>query len=113
MLSSADRRRRQRIRVHLPVRLFRPPAGPYVPSTTENLSSEGLYCIVKEPFRRGERLQCEIAIPESLGAAEGPTRLQCHVIVKRVESLRHVRALGLGCHIENYSLAPGPLQPEL
>jgi len=81
-------------------------------STTENLSSEGLYCITRELFRPAERLQCEIVIPvESIGAEEAPLRLQCQVTVKRVEALSS--GFGLGCHIEDYALVTGSPWPDL
>ncbi|MBZ5595294.1 MAG: PilZ domain-containing protein [Acidobacteriia bacterium] len=112
MASSGDRRKRKRVAVHWPLRLFRQPGNPLVESTTENLSSEGLYCITGEPFRPGERLQCEIVIPgERLGFSEPSMRLQCHVMVKRVEHLRG--GFGLGCHIEDYSLATGSPPPAM
>jgi len=112
MASSGDRRKRKRVAVHWPVRLFPPAGKPSVDSTTENLSSEGLYCISGEPFQTGERLQCEIVIPgERLGFSEPYMRLQCHVTVKRVEHLRH--GFGLGCYIEDYSLASDSQQAAL
>jgi len=106
MASSGDRRKRKRIAVHWPVRLLRQSSKPLIESTTENLSSEGLYFITRERFKRGERLQCEIVIPgKSFGSREPTLRMQCHVTVKRVEPLQ--RGFGLGCHIEDYSLATG------
>jgi len=95
-----DRRKRKRVALHWPVRLFRQPGRP-VESITENLSSEGLYCITAEPFKRGERLQCQIVIPATLGL-ESPMVLECHVTIRRVEYLGS--GFGLGCHIEDYSL---------
>ena len=95
MASSGDRRRRKRVSLHWPVRLLRR-EGQLVESITENLSSEGLYCITKERFKRGERLQCEVIIPgESFGSSEPFHRLQCHVTVRRVEHVH--RGFGLGC----------------
>jgi PilZ domain len=100
-------RKRKRVAVHWPVRLWRQLVTTPVESTTENLSSEGLYCITKEPFRTGERLQCEIVIPgEGFGSSEPFLRLQCHVTVKRVEPVH--RGFGLGCHIEDYSVTAPP-----
>jgi hypothetical protein len=110
MVSTSDRRKRPRVALHWPVRLFRQAEGPSVESTTENLTSEGLYCITKEPFKPGERLQCEIVIPgESLGFSESSIRLQCNVTVRRVEHLD--RGFGLGCHIDDYTLATGQPPP--
>ena len=96
-------RKRKRVAVNWPVRLWRQQETAPVESTTENLSSEGLYCITRESFKPGERLQCEIVIPgESFGSTEPFLRLQCHVTVKRVEPVH--RGFGLGCHIEDYSV---------
>jgi PilZ domain-containing protein len=111
MATSADRRKRKRVPLHWPVRLFRH-EGQAVESTTENLSSEGFYCISNEPFKPGERLQCVMAIPGgSVGSSEAFVLLQGHVTVTRVERLQG--GVGLGCHIEDYALLSGstPLAP--
>jgi hypothetical protein len=79
MASSSDRRKRKRASLHWPVRLFRQSGKPPVESTTENLSSEGLYCITREPFKRGEHLQCMIVIPETAVGLEFPILLECHI----------------------------------
>jgi hypothetical protein len=112
MVALEERRKRKRIALHWPVRLFRDPSAPSVESTTENLTSNGFYCISKEPFEIGERLECIIAIPAgSFGYNESPIRLQCRVRVARVEDQRE--GFGLGCYIEDYDLltnARSPLQ---
>lgn len=103
MVALEERRKRKRIALHWPVRLFRDPAAPSVESTTENLTSNGFYCISKEPFELGERLECIIAIPAgSFGYNESPIRLQCRVRVARVEGQQE--GFGLGCYIEDYDL---------
>jgi len=103
MVAIEERRKRKRIALHWPVRLFRDPATPSVESTTENLTSNGFYCISTEPFQMGERLECIIAIPAgSFGYNESPIRLQCRVRVARVEDQRE--GFGLGCYIEDYDL---------
>ena len=103
MLVSEERRKRKRIALHWPVRLFRDPAMPSVESTTENLTSNGFYCVSSEPFQLGERLECIIAIPAgSFGYAESPIRLQCRVRVTRIED--QGQGFGLGCYIEDYDL---------
>jgi len=103
MTSSGDRRKRKRVAVHWPVRLLRQSGKLSVESITENLSSEGLYCITQERFRKGERLLCEIVIPGVKFDSPQPfLRIQCHITVKRVEHVH--RGFGLGCHIEDYSL---------
>ena len=103
MVVSEERRKRKRIALHWPIRLFRDPAMPSVQSTTENLTSNGFYCVSREPFQLGERLECIIAIPAgSFGYAESPMCLQCRVRIARVEDQRD--GFGLGCYIEDYDL---------
>lgn len=112
MVLPGDRRRRRRIALHWPVCLYRQKAGESVESTTENLSSEGLYCITKQRFKPGERLRCEIVLPaEGLGYQESSIRLQCNITVKRVENLQV--GFGLGCHIEDYALLTGSLPTDM
>ena len=110
MAAFSERRKRKRVPLHWPVRLLGKPGNIPVESTTEDLSSEGFYCIIKEPFKRGARLQCEIVIPgNSLGLSESFIRLQSHVTVRRVEPLS--KGYGLGCHIEDYSLLTDSPEP--
>ena len=102
MALSVDRRKRKRVPVHWPVRLFRL-QGQSVESTTENLSSGGLYCITPVPFKPDEHLQCEITLPgESFGSSGLFLRLQCRIKVRRVERL--LSGFGVGCEIEDYAL---------
>jgi len=102
-----DRRKRRRVAVHWPIYLFEPMGNKSVESTTENLSSEGFYCLSRKTFKIGERLRCEIVIPESTLNLDGPIVLECQVTVRRVEHLEPW--FGLGCHIEDYSVSAGAL----
>jgi hypothetical protein len=119
MVATQERRKRKRIALHWPVRLFRHPNTASVESMTENLTSNGFYCVSKEPFELGERLECIIAIPAgSFGYSDSPIRLQCRVRVMRIES--QCEGFGLGCYIEDYDLLTdskrahheAPLQPK-
>jgi len=103
MVASRERRKRKRIALHWPVRLYRTSGSPSVDSATENLTSNGFYCVSTEPFQVGERLQCVIAIPAgAFGYSDSRVRLQCRVRVTRVENQRD--SFGLGCCIEDYEL---------
>jgi hypothetical protein len=108
MALSGDRRKRQRLALHWTVRLFSQLGSASVESITENLSTEGLYCISTKQFKTGERLRCEIVIPDALGL-DAPIVIECHVTVQRVEYQRS--GFGLGCHIEDYSLSSGGPAP--
>jgi hypothetical protein len=103
MAATEERRKRKRIALHWPVYLYRNQSAQSVESTTENLTSNGFYCVSKEPFQPGEQLECVIAIPPgAFGYAEAPIRLQCHVKVMRVEN--QSENFGLGCYIQDYEL---------
>jgi hypothetical protein len=107
MVATHERRKRTRIALHWPVYLYRDPGYPSVESMTENLTSNGFYCVTKEPFQPGEHLECLIAIPEgAFSYAAAPIRLQCRVKVVRVES--QTGSFGLGCAIEDYELLTQP-----
>jgi hypothetical protein len=103
-ISSDDRRKRRRVPVHWPVKVLRRPGMQPVEGQTENLTSEGFYCVSKEPFQPGECLQCLIVIPAgSFGNSESPIVLKCGVTVKRVDAIPS--GFGLGCLIEDYALS--------
>ena len=111
IVDAQERRKRKRVALHWPVRFYREPESPLIESTTENLTSNGFYCVSKEPFQLGEQLKCVIAIPAgALGYAERPVQLQCRVKVMRVEN--RSSDFGLGCFIEDFELlAKSPVAP--
>ena len=103
MVATEERRKRKRIALRWPVRLIRDSGTQSVESTTENLTSNGFYCVSKAPFQLGERLECVISIPSmSFGYSGSPICLQCRVRVTRVEG--QPEGFGLGCYIEDYDL---------
>ena len=103
MDSSPDRRKRKRVALHWPIRLFRGHEMRSIESTTENITSNGFYCLSQEPFRPGERLECIIVVPAgSYGYSDAPICLQCRVRVTRVDD--QPECFGLGCSIEDYDL---------
>jgi hypothetical protein len=101
--SCHDRRKRKRVSLHWPVKVFCRSGMQWVEGQTENLTSEGLYCVSRAPFQLGEWLQCIISIPEgSFDNSKSPVVLKCGVTVTRVEAIPN--GFGIGCHIENYAL---------
>jgi len=103
MQATEERRKRKRVALHWPVRLFRGSSTLAVECTTENLTIDGFYCFSKEPFLQLERLECIISIPAGrFGYSESPLVLQCRVCVTRVEHQKG--SFGLGCLIEHYDL---------
>jgi len=107
MVATRERRKRTRIALHWPVYLYREQGGASVESMTENLTSNGFYCVAREPFQMGEQLDCVIVIPAgAFGYSADPIRLQCRVRVMRVED--QIDTFGLGCAIEDYELLTQP-----
>jgi hypothetical protein len=75
MALSIDRRKRKRVPVHWPVQFLGQARARQVKAATENLSSEGFYCISRKAFKLGERVECEIAFPAgTVGSQETPLR---------------------------------------
>jgi len=107
-----ERRRRVRADVHWAVRLVRHSTRKRIEidSVTDNLSSEGFYCVCDEAFVAGEFLECTIFVPtHARNAHREGLGLGCLVQVVRVESLAAGGRCGLGCHIEDYRV----ISPEL
>jgi len=99
----ADRRNRIRTQVHFPVRFL--PAGTMdvLETTTQNLSSDGFYCLIKSPFVPGESLECTLSLPaHQPHSTERMLLLECKVRIIRVEAPDGDGLYGIGCRIEDY-----------
>ena len=100
----ADRRNRIRTQVHCPVRFLRPGPMDVLETTTQNLSSDGFYCLIKSPFVPGESMACTLSLPaHQPHSTERMLLLECKVRIIRVEALDGDGLYGIGCHIEDYS----------
>src|SRR5215831_15603715 len=82
----ADRRKRTRTRLHLPILIFRNrPGTGAVESTTRDLSSSGFYCVSRVQFAVGEQLICSLKIPtHDPNGKQLERKLECRVRVVRV-----------------------------
>lgn len=105
--SPDERRGRVRSSVHWPVSLFHSHQGAEaVESTTQDLSSAGFYCFSKTPFALGEFLRCALRVPANDSAGkEAQCRLECRVLVVRVEPNAAEGHYGIACRIEDYRIA--------
>jgi hypothetical protein len=99
-----DRRRRVRVPLSLPLRLFRADgAGPF-DTHTKNVSSEGFYCVVSDPFAANERIRCILSLPAfDPGHHDDVITLDCWARVVRVELLGN-SAYGIACAVEQYQV---------
>jgi hypothetical protein len=103
-VESADRDRRRRIRmqVHWPL-VFSRPGNPVVETVTNNLSSDGFYCLANTTFVPGEVTECTLGVPTHNPRNGGRVlAVQCKVRVIRVEVLQENGMYGVGCRIEDY-----------
>lgn len=103
----SERRKWGRVNVHWPIVLFPSQSGEdAVQTITENLSSQGFYCLSRKPFTVGELLLCTIQIPvNDFGA--GASHLECQVRVVRVEKEAADDQYGIGCRMEDYRFILG------
>ena len=102
-LSLIERRKYERLPLRLPVRFIneRAPAT----SFTENISSEGFYCVSPGLFTPGDRLEVELFLPaHNPGHGEKTVRLKCQAQVVRIDSTWLGHGFGIGCRIDAYTV---------
>jgi len=73
---------------------------------TEDLSSEGFYCISERPFSPHEWLECELTISSAQPGAPLDKGLVLRCTAEVVRLLPAGPRFGLACRFENYSVAP-------
>lgn len=99
---SMERRKRNRVQVHWDLTFTRA-GGPEIQTITQDLSSNGFYCLAQPGFMPGEVRECTLAIPTHHPDGGRPTvRVFCRVRVIRVEMLGESGLCGVGCEIEDY-----------
>jgi hypothetical protein len=99
----AERRSRPRAALHWVVHVSRAGGQHPVASRTRNVSSQGFYCLVEEPFESGERVECTVVIPiPKSGKPDDALWLKCRARVLRVEAAAADTAFGTAFQIEEY-----------
>jgi len=99
-----ERRRYERLPLHLPVRFINE-RGSATPCFTENISSEGFYCLSPDPFVAGDRLEVELLLPaHNPGRGDKRVRLRCQAQVVRIDSTWFGPGFGIGCRLETCTL---------
>jgi hypothetical protein len=74
-----------------------------VATTTRNVSSQGFYCLVREPLESGERVGCTVVIPvPKAGQPDDAVWLKCQARVLRVKAVAAHETLGIAFLIEEY-----------
>ena len=107
-LDPPDRRRRPRLRLAYPVRLYRPGDDIQTDAETENISCEGFFFITDQLFSPPEALDCELEIPVETGES---IVLCCRAEVVRVVPLTDRAKLGVACRFTDYTVEHWTLDP--
>ena len=110
-----DRRRRPRLKLAYPLRLFRPGKGSRIDTKTEDISCEGFFCITGSLLSPNEQLECELVIPAGHNGwvHDEPIVRRCRVEVVRVERQKENLFFGVACRVADYTIERERSQPPL
>jgi hypothetical protein len=99
-----DRRGRRRLKLPYSIVLHRQGDAVGVETTTENISSDGFYCISEQPFSPNETLECDVVIPDQEASPEKSLVLHCRAEVIRVMADGLGPGYGLACRLTDYTI---------
>jgi hypothetical protein len=101
-----NRRSRQRLKLPYSIVLYRLGDSRGIRTTTQDISSDGFYCVSEQPFSPSEKLECEVVIPSQvLGVSNGENLvLRCRAEVVRVIADGLRPGYGLACHVEDFAI---------
>lgn len=101
--AAQERRRRARVQIHWSLHFLRPGATDGLDTVTQNLSSDGFYCIANTAFVPGETISCTLTVPtHDRNGGDRVRPILCRVRIIRVETLGEADLYGVGCRIEDY-----------
>ncbi len=111
MGSDVERRRRPRLSLTLPLVLIRPGTQTTIATQTENVSSDGFYCLSEHQFWPDEILKCEMCLPgdEISSVPEDGLLVNCEVRVVRVVSTG-LQSFGVACHLDQYTVSRSAIE---
>ena len=101
-MQTMERRKTNRVALHWSLRLSSGAIGT-IETRTENIGSQGFYCILAHPLVPGDPLDCELSIP-NYGPAGAARSIVCKGEVVRVESRGAEPGFGVGCRILDFTL---------
>jgi hypothetical protein len=103
-MTNKERRKRERLRLRLPVLFLRPESDGPLRTETLDISNNGFYCITTQPFAPGEKLTCLIGVPKRSSSkrdSKDGLYLQAEVDVVRIV-VNSGNGFGVGCRISDY-----------
>ena len=100
-----NRRKRTRAQLHWPLSFPLTGTTETVLTMTQDLSSDGFYCIANARFVPGEARHCTLLVPTHHPSGENsPLHVLCKVRIIRVEVTGERGFYGVGCQIMDYRL---------
>jgi len=100
-----NRRKRTRAQLHWPLSFPLTGTTETVQTITQDLSSDGFYCIANARFVPGEARHCTLLVPtHHPGGENSPLHVLCKVRIIRVEVTGERGFYGVGCQIMDYRL---------
>ena len=103
-----ERRNHKRLPLRLPLLLLGADSFQPIRGATANISNQGLYCKVSQPFPPGKSLKCLISL------APQPVReqfyLEAHIEVIRLVVDKESE-FGIGCKIHTFRMVSGSADP--
>ncbi len=98
-----ERRNRPRAALEWVVHLSKDGGNHPIITRTRDVSSQGFYCLVREPFESGERVECTMVIPiPKTGKEDDVLLLKCQAKALRVEAAEAATGFGVAFQIEEY-----------
>jgi hypothetical protein len=102
-LAGAERRRNPRVPLHWTLYLTCDSMAYPRRTTTRDISRAGFYCMLDQPIRSGERIECDIVVPTHRSQdPDDVVYLRCRGQAVRVEKIG--AGFGVACRIEGYCL---------
>jgi hypothetical protein len=103
-MPNMERRLQRRLALHWRLRLSCGLVGP-LETRTENLSSQGFYCILETPLVPGDLVACDITIPNYGSSHPVISSITCQAEVVRVEAVGTEWGFGVACRILDFTLS--------
>lgn len=81
---------------------------------TRDISSDGFYCLLNQPVRPGEHIECDIVVPtHGTRHPNDVVYLRCKARAVRVEEIDGGLEFGVACRIEEYRVLTNADSPTL
>jgi hypothetical protein len=103
--ASAERRKSRRVPLQWTVYVACSGGAPPLRTKTQNISSEGFYCLLDQAVMPGEEFDCDIVVPtHNSPEPDEVMLLRCRAQAIRVDQIGSGLEFGLACRIEDYCL---------